>query len=161
MFGINFGSANRENKIREIASIDKTTAIILAAVHFEWMLKRAILKLSVSPTKNLRLQLENIYRLRRRNDQEGYTEIWNREVGTRFKNSSLGTILGKLTQIQNQAFRVRGKVIHGNGTVSSADADQAIELFLNSATKLREFGISKNFDLDSRLQARIKNRPQL
>lgn len=58
MFHIGFGSANREDEIQIIATADRTTGVILAAVHFEWMLKRSILKLGTSPTKDLRQELE-------------------------------------------------------------------------------------------------------
>ncbi len=158
MFQVGFGSAKREAKIRNMALTDKMTAVILSAVHFEWMLKRAIMKLGSSRTKDLRLQLEKVYRISHSNGQEGYKEAWDREIGGRFKNSSLGTVLGKLTQIQNHALDVRGKVIHGNGTVSKAHADKAIELFLESGQKLRDFAKKNGEDLDTKLKARIKPR---
>jgi hypothetical protein len=63
MFNVGFGSENRENRIREIAEEDLTVGVILAAVHFEWMMKRAILKLGTSPTPQLRKELENVSRI--------------------------------------------------------------------------------------------------
>ncbi len=42
MFSVGYGIQNRVNKMREISKDDPTTATILAAVHFEWMIKRAI-----------------------------------------------------------------------------------------------------------------------
>jgi hypothetical protein len=158
MFHVSFGSAKRETEIQKIANTDHTTALILAAVHFEWMLKRAIMKLGTSPTKNLRAQLEEVFRMSRHNNQDGYKEIWDREVGKRFKSASLGTVIGKLTQIQNHALNVRGKVIHGNGTVSKSDADEAIDLFLGAGRKLQRFAQKNREDLDTRLKARIKPR---
>jgi hypothetical protein len=160
MFHVGFGSAKREAEIRKIGAADRTTALILAAVHFEWMLKRAILKLGTSSTKSLRAQLEDVFRIRAHNNQDGYKEIWDREVGKRFKNASLGTVLGKLTQIQNHAWKVRGKVIHGNGTVRKADADEAIDLFLGSGGKLQQFAQRNREDLDTKLKARAKPRMQ-
>lgn len=77
-------------------------------------------------------------------------------MGERFKNSSLGTVLGTLTKVQNHALDVRGRVIHGNGTVSSASADEAIELFLGAGKKLRDFAEARGESLDSRLKSRIK-----
>jgi len=161
MFHVGFGSSNREKEIRKIAAKDEITAVILAAVHFEWMLKRAILKLGTSPTKSLRKQLEDVYRISKFKNKDGYKEIWEREIGKRFKNASLGKVIGKLTQIQNHALNVRGKVIHGNGTVSKAHADQAIDLFLDAGVKLQTFAQKNGEDLDVRLKARIKPRPKL
>jgi hypothetical protein len=154
MFHVGFGSANREAEIRKIAATDRTTALILAAVHFEWMLKRAILKLGESPTKDLREQLEDVFRMQKKNGQDGYKEVWEREVANRFKNAALGTLLGKLNRIQSHALDVRGKVIHGNGTVKNADADEAIELFLGTGEKLRDFATKRGIDLDTRLKTR-------
>ncbi len=160
MFEVGYGSEKRENKIHKISASDTTTAVILAAVHFEWMLKRTILKLGMSPTKELREQLEKVWRINRKGEQDGYREIWDREIGKRFKNAALGTVLGKLLRIQRQALDVRGKVVHGNGTVRKVDADEAIDLFLGSGKKLRDF-VKKNGDgesLDARLKARMKPR---
>lgn len=154
MFHVGFGSAQREAEIRKIATSDRTTALILAAVHFEWMLKRAILKLGESPTKDLRQQLEDVFRMQSKNGKDGYKEVWEREVGRRFKNAALGTVLGKLSRIQIHALDVRGKVIHGNGTVKKPDADEAIELFLEAGERLRDFASKHRVDLDARLKAR-------
>ena len=158
MFHVGFGTHKREKEIRKIAAKDEITAVILAAVHFEWMLKRAILKLGTSPTKSLRKQLEDVYRINKYKTQDGYKEIWGREIGTRFNNASLGKVIGKLTQIQNHALDVRGKIIHGNGTVSKAHADQAIDLFLDAGVKLQQFARKNGEDLDTRLNARINPR---
>ena len=154
MFHIGFGSANRETEIRKIAQTDRTTAIILAAVHFEWMLKRAILKLGASPTTDLRKELENVFKMEKKNGHDGYKEVWHREVGSRVTHASLKAVLGKPSRIQSHALNVRGKVIHGNGTVKNTDADEAIELFLGAGQKLRDFASKHGTDLDTRLKAR-------
>jgi hypothetical protein len=156
MFHVGFGSEKREAEIRNIAAKDPTTAVILAAVHFEWMLKRAILKMGDSPTSNLRKELEGVFRMEKRNSHDGYTEVWEREVGKRFKNAALGTVLGKLNRIQSHALDVRGKVIHGNGTVSKKVAGEAIELFLSAGNKLRKCARKHDIDLDTRLKTRPK-----
>jgi hypothetical protein len=158
MFHVGYGTKKRELRIRKIAEEDKSTGVILAAVHFEWMLKRAILKMGVTPTKSLRKQLEGVYRIKKFGNRDGYKEIWSREVAPRFKKAALGTVLGKLEKIQNHAVRVRGKIIHGNGTVSDAQADEAIDLFLRAGSKLRDFAERQGIDLDTRLKSRIKPR---
>lgn len=164
MFSVSYGSENRENKIREIAKEDPTTGVILAAVHFEWMLKRSILKLGKAPTRVLRKQLEQVYSIsdKGKPDSEGYRKgywaIWRREVHPRFKRAALGTVIGRLTMIKDDAMAVRGRVIHGNGTVSDKQAEEAMELFLTAGKKLREFALKNGEDLDSRLKTRIKER---
>lgn len=161
MFDVGYGSKRRENKIRKISAKDKTTAEILAAVHFEWMLKRTILKMGISPTKALRAQLERVYSPLDTPGKDNYKKIWDREIKRRFPKAPLGTVLGRWTRIKSHAWhKVRGNVIHGNGTVSNKDADEAIKLFLDVGEKLRNFvkKYDKNESLDSRLRARIKPR---
>ena len=65
IFSVGYGSKKREEKILQYLEEDCIVAIILAAVHFEWMLKRTILKLSKSPTKKLRKTLENVFLITR------------------------------------------------------------------------------------------------
>lgn len=158
MFSVGFGIKNREKRIREMAKSDRCTAVILAAVHFEWMLKRALLKLGTSPTSELRQVLESVYSMAGKNGQQGYSDVWASEIGSKFKHAALGTVIGKLQRIQAQALNVRGKVIHGNGTVSKKDADEAIELFLGAGEKLRNFAANNGCNLDSKLRTRRKPR---
>jgi hypothetical protein len=154
MFSVTYGSKRRESSIRRIAVRDKTTAVILASVHFEWMLKRTILKLSQSPTATIRRELEDVYKLNGGSGHNGYAGIWGREIACRLPNAALGRVIGRLTAIQNHALRVRGRIVHGNGTVSDADADKAIDLFLQAGKKLREFAASHAVDIDARLSPR-------
>ncbi len=158
MFAVGFGSKNREAAIRHTAQDDPTTAVILAAVHFEWMLKRAILKLGTTPTKALRKELEGVYQINDSSGRFDYKRIWAREVGARISNAALGTVLGRLVKIQNKALKVRGRIVHGNGTVSEQDAEEAIDLFLSAGEKLRQFAVKYGEDLDARLKTRIKPR---
>ena len=154
MFSVGFGTKNREQRIRELAKSDRSMAVILAAVHFEWMIKRALLKLGTSPTSDLRRKLESIYSIAGKNGQQGYSDVWASEIGQKFKHAALGTVIGKLQRIQAHALNVRGKIIHGNDTVSDKDADEAIGLFLGAGEKLRDFVADKGCDLDSKLRPR-------
>lgn len=159
MFEVSFGSERREAKIREIATTDRTTAVILAAVHFEWTLKRAILHLSQSPTAELREQLSYVYGFKKASENRNrYDEVWKREVVPHFRNSALGTVIGRLVDIQNKALNVRGKVVHGNGVPSNKEAEEAIELFLSASKKIRDFASKHQRNIDSRLKTRHKSR---
>ena len=158
MFSVGYGVANREKKILTIAKSDPNHALILAAVHFEWVIKRSILKLGSSPTASLRKELENTYKLAVPNSNKDYRAVWKREVASRFKGSSLGTVLGNLHDIQNKTLKARGRVIHGNGTISKKEANIAVLEFLKAAGKLEAFTKKHGEDLDSRLRTRIKSR---
>ncbi len=159
MFSIGYGCIKRKEKIQSIAESDYTTAVILAAVHFEWMIKRTILKMGCSPTKQLRKDLEEIYTIRNTSHSKDYKTIWGKEVAPRFKNSSLGQVLGNLHVLQNKTFNVRGRIIHGNGTVSKKEGKPAIDELLKASEKLRQFTLKHGEDIDSRLRPRIKPRP--
>lgn len=159
MFSVGYGSVNREYRIaRWIDEEDHTTAVILGAVHFEWMIKRSILKLGVSPTPALRKKLEDVYSLKDRGPKLGYKSIWEIEVKPRFRNAALGTVLGNLNDLGEKAMKVRGQVIHGNGTVKRTDARDAVMAFIAAGQKLRAFALAHEEDLDTRLKARLKPR---
>lgn len=159
MFSVGYGIQNRVERILEISKDDPTTATILSAVHFEWMIKRAILKLGCAPTAALRTELEDTYKLAIPNEKKkDYRSIWKREVAARFKNSELGSVLGNLHVLQNSTMKVRGRVVHGNGTVSKEVASEAINQFIRAADKLNSFAKKHGEDLDQKLKARIKPR---
>ena len=158
MFSIGFGSEKREQEILKMLQSDRTTAVILAAVHFEWMIKRSILKLGISPTRQLRKELADIYRIDDKGKSLGYKSIWKREVKSRFSGSALGPVLGNLHDIKETANKVRGLIVHGNGTVSVADARAAVNAYILAGKKLRDFANQKGEDIDARLNPRINCR---
>jgi|GEM_PF-4225217 len=160
MFTVGYGVEKREQKIQSLMTDDPVTAVVLAAVHFEWMLKRTILVLGITPTRKLRAQLELVYRLDDKSfsrNSPTYKSVWNVEImnGSR-RNASLGRVLGNLHQLQGHAMKVRGKIIHGNGAVSRSDAMRAVDLFLGSGRKLSLFARSHGKSLDSKLVIRRK-----
>lgn len=158
MFAISFGSENRQEKILKMLENDPATSVILSAVHFEWMIKRAILKLGISPTKALGLRLEGIYHIKDAPGRIGYKTIWGDEVAKGRERAKLGIVIGPLERIQNKASKVRGRLVHGNGTVSQTDAEEAVNLFLNASEKIRAFVLNNGEDIDARLAQRRKPR---
>ena len=63
IFSLGFGSLNREERLKAYLKEDYIVAVILSAAHFEWTLKRSILKLSKGPTVKLKRSLEETHRL--------------------------------------------------------------------------------------------------
>src|SRR5690606_14414414 len=102
MFFVRFGSEKRENEIRSLSQGDLSVGVILAATHFEWMMKRAILKLGVSPTRTLRKRLERLSSLYAPNKPDDLERAWNEEVARHRKKASLGIVLGQLTSIRKE-----------------------------------------------------------
>lgn len=160
MFTVRYGVEKREHKILSFMADDPVTAVILAAVHFEWMLKRTILVLGITPTRKLRAQLELVYRLDDKSSNRNvptYKSVWNVEImnGSR-RNASLGRVLGNLHHLQGHAMKVRGRIIHGNGVVNRSDAMRAVQMFIESGRKLSLFVKSHGKSLDSKLVIRRK-----
>ena len=144
LFTVKYGSERREKHIRDREQEDITIAVICAAVHFEWTIKRFILKLGKSSTKAIRSRLEGIY------GKEQYEKIWKDEVLAKY--SSLYTIIDK-KQLKG-AFDVRGRIVHGNGLGNPKKAHEAVESFLSASGKLRNFAEKHGENLDTRLKTR-------
>ncbi len=158
MLSISFGSENRGEKISEMLKQEPATAVILAAVHFEWMIKRAILKLGISPTKELRAKLEKVYHIKDVNGRSDYKTVWKAEIARHRKHSELGTVIGRLERIQTKASEVRDRLVHGNGTVSKANAEEAVNLYLEAAEKIRVYVLKNGENIDTRLKQRRRPR---
>ena len=155
MFAISYGSVEREERIRRYLEEDHIVAIILAATHFEWMIKRAIIKLSKSPTKKLRELLEKTHVLMDgRSQQVSLQTLWTREIASKYNKAALGTVIPNLTLIKDKAKKIRGFVVHGNGVASKKNAILAVDQYLAAAKKLREFSANNGQNLDKRLSPR-------
>jgi hypothetical protein len=158
-FSVKYGAENRVTFIVKKQENDPSLAVILAAVHFEWVINRAILVLGRSQTVNLRKKLLDCFSLTSSDIQKvTYKSLWKEEVEFEKKHLALGKVVTKLTALQNFAMKIRGEVIHGNGTVGKKRAKEAIQLFLDSAEQITSYVISQNLSLDKRVKARIKKR---
>jgi hypothetical protein len=151
LFSVGYGSENREKFIEEHLDIDPSVAVILASIHFEWMLKRTILVLSISPIAELRDKLQDVWRY------DAFNKIWHKEIGGRIKNSSLSHIIEVKSvldpprpraKLSSSAKDIRSEVIHGNGTISKNRARIAVIDFINESQKLRNFVLNNEKNLD-------------
>jgi hypothetical protein len=156
LFHVRYGSENRENKIREMAETDLTVGVILAAVHFEWTMKRAILKLSKTPTVDVRKSFRWV------SGWDTYKEKWREEVSSqpRFIGMTLGSIVHTVGDMTNKAFKERGKLVHGAGATEPDKAKTAINQFLLASALIREFTMTKGYDIDKNLKPRPRKRKQ-
>ena len=76
MFAINYGCRNRATEMQRIMKNVQPTAVILAAVHFEWVIKRCIMKLEeIWWLRDLKLGGSTAV--------PGLKKIWKQEVGVR------------------------------------------------------------------------------
>ena len=162
MFSVGYGFKKRETRIRELLDEEPSTSVILAAVHFEWSIKRSILMLGHSPTAELRKKLEDTWALSsNETDKAGRLTIkglWKSEISEQIRNAAIGKVVANFPKCIEKAKSARGKVIHGNGTVSKATASEAVDEYLSAACKIYEFSHRHGVELDSRLKPRRKRR---
>ncbi|MEQ8262272.1 hypothetical protein [Pseudohaliea sp.] len=154
IWNVGYGSDNRETFIRKHSEVDHCGAVVLAAMHFEWTLKRVVLKLGKSPTKPLRKELERVFSFSKKRRGKNYFDIWKREVEPSYRRAALGTVVGNFATLDNKAISARGKVVHGNGTISRKEALEGISLFLKASGKLRKFAEAQGMPVDERLAPR-------
>lgn len=175
MFTVSYGSENRETEIKGYLQKDYTIAVILAAAHFEWTIKRAILALGESPTKSLRATLNGVFQFKtikkgNLNEQtydekrkKTYFHWWETELKWRKNDKrkqtlycSLGTAVGSVTNTQD-AMTVRNSIIHGadnGGGLKKCNA--AVQNLIKASMNIRKYVTKNNESVDVRLKARKK-----
>lgn len=150
----------REERINEFLKTDPSIALICAAVSFESMFKRFILKLGKSNTNQLRDKLEKTWSFN--NSNKNLRKIWHEEIGSNYPNLSIKDVLLDFFSViepsknpkKPNACDVRGQLIHGNGIVSAKMAEKTTREYLFAARYLALYAESKGKDLDKRLITR-------
>ena len=156
LFSVEYGFENRDKFIRNMQETDPSIAMILASVHFEWVIKRSILMLGRSPTKNLRNKLSTTFVLSSTDNKKvTYKSLWKEEVEFGKRHTSLGKIVTKINFLESVALKARGEIIHGNGTIGKIRLFEATQLFLDSAAQLFLYVKKNNYSLNERLRPRI------
>jgi hypothetical protein len=145
MFLVKDTPAQRERRIRQFLASDPPIAVLLAAIHFEWTVKRAILKLSVRPTAQLRGDLAETFGLER------YKDAWSAELGLPGMPAVVGRSLWHRVTI---AFRLRNQIVHGAGGCSQSHAEPRVNALLDAAERLRALAADRGSDLYTKLQVR-------
>jgi hypothetical protein len=132
MFFVADSQARRHKMIRSFLKSQASIAVILAAVDFEWTLRRAILALGARPTKDIREALEKTWGLQK------YKDIWNQEVKPRMEVTVVEVIpcWHELTK----AFVFRDRLVHGVvGVISNEAANNSVESILHASAALEGF----------------------
>jgi len=160
LFSIGYGSEKREALIKDYIDKEFSIALILAAVNFEWTLKRTILILGETNTIKLRKELEEKYRLTGEGSLE---EVWDREIGTRIAKGSFNKIIGNKSvysidkasnTLSRHAKDIRGELIHGNSPPSKKRSEKAVSDYIDACEKLRLFLKKNGKNIDAKLVSR-------
>jgi len=137
MFFVSDNQKDRHSLIREFLTHDQATiAIILAAIDFEWSLRRTILLFGYNSTKHIReIVLANV------SGPEKYKEVWKNEVEKNL-GISLPNVIphwSRLVNSKNGAYRLRNQIVHGiHGNVTEKYATDRVEDFLRASELLQE-----------------------
>lgn len=145
-----------ENRQDTIASYEPFVGVILAAADFEWTVRRAILALGSSPTKEIR---KNI--LGQSSGLENYKNAWKKEVEL-LTGKKLTEIIPNWQKFKETAYPLRHRLVHGvEGTVTPEYADDSIKAMLAASKSIADFADSLGEPLYGRRIIRRKSRSQL
>lgn len=146
MFLVKDTSLAREARIRAFLADDPALAALLAVVHVEWTLRRAIVALGVSPNTQVRAALVHCHGI------DKYKDAWKQEVKQR-TGKNLSEVVTNWQGLRS-AFNARHILVHGVRSVSPDYAAQRAEWALCAAADIRTFSSSYRVDLDGRLPIR-------
>jgi hypothetical protein len=134
MFLVSDTPKARHEKIRSFLEREPVIAVLLAAVDFEWTVRRAILALGNNPTKFIR---ENV--INRTSGLDDYKESWREEVKPRF-GVGLAGVIPAWEFFKTQAYPLRNRLVHGvSGTVGTPYATKRVEAILRASAALVTF----------------------
>lgn len=162
MFLVKDSSLSREERIKRLLAEDPTLAALLAVVHLEWTIRRAIIALGKSPNVEVREKLKHCHGCAR------YKDVWREEVAS---NKNLRLPEGRLPEIKNlylpkvvkdwngavRAFRLRHRLVHGVTSCGVDYAKERVYWAINAAVDIRNLCATFSIDLDSRLPIRRRS----
>ena len=155
MFFVSDTQQDRHKMIRAFLSQDKATvAVLLAAVDFEWSIRRAVLALGGSTTKHIR---HSVLGKKDVSGPKGYKDAWNPEIGDHLKITIDQAIphWGRLIDPDRGAFRLRNQIAHGiRGSVSLELATAKVSDFLLASQCLANLAEKYNTSLFRRIVRR-------
>ena len=144
-----------ERHERTIKFLEKEPAIAVlhAAAHFEWVLRRAIIALGHSPNTVIRADLKKNYGL------ENYQKIWQKEVSSH--NPSIKALASEIQNwyyFRTKAFKLRDKLIHGVSPCTREYAEPRVKSILQAAQDVIEVCKRQNYDINTKLPIRRKSK---
>lgn len=154
MFFVSDSQAHRHERIRSFLTDDSATvAVILAAIDFEWSVRRSILALGSSPTKHIREVVFAGFH----GGYANYADAWKQEVAV-WLNKSLAQAIPHWSRLANKkdgAVRLRGQIVHGAQVSVSADfARPRVEDWLAASTLLEALAHEHKTSLYKRIVRR-------
>ncbi len=145
-FLVNDSQSDRHAKIRSFLTADEAViAVLLAAVDFEWTLRRAICALGNISPKDLSSK--------RISGLDGYRRAWKAAVANR-ASVEFNQLIDDWDEL-NRAYLLRHELIHGtHGTTGLSYATRKVDRILDASTRVFEFAQEQGVNLYARLPAR-------
>lgn len=146
MFLISDDQAGRHEVIRSfLTEAQAPIAVILAAVDFEWTVRRAVLSMGTNPTQYIRRNVMN-----RNSSLDHYKQSWKSEVFPHLQKT-LPDVISNWSRVQ-QAFRQRGRLVHGVvGTVKLDVAETSVTDILLASLQLEQYATKNGGTLYRRI----------
>lgn len=152
MFLVTDTQEERHANIWKFFENDPTVGVILAAIDFEWTVRRAVLALGQRPTKEIREST-----LARCSGLQKYKDAWRTEVFPCHKRS-LPQVVTCWKDLKT-AFRLRHVLVHGvSGTTTAEYAFTHVNTMLTSSKNISQFSSGLGKDLFKRKIVRIRFR---
>lgn len=150
MFLVKDCSQQREERIQEFSQEDPSLSALLAVIHFEWTVRRAMIALGTLPNVEVRKKLAYCHGC------DKYKNVWKEEV---FPNveQRLPEVVSDWQGLQ-KSFRLRHRLVHGISSCGSAYAVERTAWALDACRDVRELCTNYGVNLDSRLP--VRKRPK-
>ncbi len=142
-------SDNEEQRFKLIESFkqeNSSIALIMAAINFEWTIRRIMISLSKQPNKDIRELLKYTSGLER------YKDVWKKALPN---EKRLTNIISNWKDLDDQ-FKLRGSIVHSGNFKILSIVSIGVEKINKYTIELIEFSKSRGYDPYDRLK--IKRR---
>ncbi len=142
----------REQRIREYLRREPSVGLLVAAVHFEWTVCRAVMFLSPTPNRELRNLMSRVYGL------DKYEQLWRNQVAA-FVDDRLGLpkIVGNWQQVRD-AFQMRNRLVHGRDRATQNMAKPKVDALIRAAASIQLYCSRRGINFQDRIPNRRKRR---
>ena len=150
MFLVQDSSLSREERIKQFLAEDPSLSALLAVIHFEWTVRRAIIALDKSPNVTVRTKLKSCHGL------DKYKDVWKEEV---LQNEQRNVQLHLPEVVKNwdglaRAFRLRHRLVHGAASCGTEYASKRVHWAIDATNDIRSVCTGQGINLDARLPIR-------
>jgi len=150
MFLVKDRSPLREQRILKMMEEDASLSLLLAIIHFEWTVRRAIIALGTSPNLEIRKKLRDCH------GAEKYKTVWKEEVFPR-RDKRLPEVVTDWEGLL-KAWNLRHLLIHGVSSCGKDYAQNKMISALHASKNIRDFASSHEVNLDERLPVRMRKK---